>query len=135
MLVSHTPTRVAVARRAHRSRRDAVHARELGRATILLTVTGAVDAATAPHLIGDIDDLLRGYRQLVLDLSGVDFFGAAGYSLLHRLHAGCAGAAVGWVMVTGPEVRRLLRICDADGVFPTAPNIVSAVATLARGAL
>jgi hypothetical protein len=36
------------------------------------------------------------------------------------------------VLVPGSEVERLLRVCDPDGIMPTAPNIVSAVAVLAR---
>jgi hypothetical protein len=48
------------------------------------------------------------------------------------VHSRCARAGVDWVLVAGPEVDRLLRVCDPDGILPTAPNIVSAVATLAR---
>jgi hypothetical protein len=37
------------------------------------------------------------------------------------------------VLVPGPAVTRVLRVCDSDELFTTAGNIVSAVAALARG--
>ena len=109
-----------------------VRSRELSETTVLVTAAGEIDAASAPDLCATIERRAAGYRQLVLDLSHVDFFGTAGYSLLHRLHSRCDLAAVDWVLVAGPEVRRLLRVCDPDGMLPTAANIVSAVASLAR---
>lgn len=110
-----------------------VRARELCPTAILITGAGEVDAATAPGLLDEIERHLHGYHQLVLDLSGVGFFGAAGYAVLRSLDALCSRTATDWVLVAGPEVRRLLRICDPGGELPTAPNIVSAVAALARG--
>jgi len=118
---------------AERRERQSVRARELGARTVLLTVTGDIDAATASGLFDDLETHLRGYRQVVLDLSGVEFFGAAGYSLLNRLHVHCTRASIDWIVVTGTEAQRLLRVCDPDGIFPTAANIVSAMAALARG--
>lgn len=113
--------------------RDQSRVRELGPTTVLLAVTGDIDAASAPTLFNRIQVLLTGYHQLVLDLSGVEFFGTAGYSLLHRLEAFASHAARDWVAVSGTEVQRLLRVCDPEHTFPIASNIVSAVATLARG--
>lgn len=118
---------------AARPAADRVRARELGARTVLLVVTGDIDAVSASGLFDDLETHLQGYRQLVLDLSGVAFFGAAGYSLLSRLHVHCTRASIDWVVVTGTEAQRLLRVCDPDGIFPTAANIVSAMAALARG--
>lgn len=117
---------------AARPTADRVRARELGARTVLLAVAGDIDAATASGLLDDLETHLQGYRQVVLDLSGVEFFGAAGYSLLNRLHVYCTRASIDWVVVTGTEAQRLLRVCDPDGIFPTASNIVSAVAALTR---
>lgn len=109
-----------------------VRARELSTATVLVVAIGDVDAASAGELSQHIEGHLSGYRQLVLDLSRLEFFGTAGYSVLHRVHSRCARAGIDWVLVPGPEVERLLRVCDPAGILPTAPNIVSAVAALAR---
>ncbi len=134
MLVGKNTRPLTVARpTAERRERQSVRARELGDRTVLLAVTGDIDAATASGLFDDLEMQVQGYRQVVLDLSGVEFVGAAGYSLLHRLHVHCTRASIDWVVVTGIEAQRLLRVCDPDGIFPTAANIVSAVAALARG--
>lgn len=109
-----------------------VRSRELSERCVLITASCDIDASTAPDLCAIVQRHATGYRQLVLDLSAVEFFGTAGYSLLHRMHTRCARAAIDWVVVAGPEVQRLLRVCDPDGILPTASNIVSAVATLAR---
>lgn len=109
-----------------------VRSRELSETTVLVTVSGEIDAASAVNTRVAIERHAAGYRQLVLDLSAVAFFGTAGYSLLHRLHSRCAHAEVDWVLVAGTEVQRLLRVCDPDAILPTAGNIVSAVAALAR---
>ena len=111
---------------------DLVRSRELSANAVLVAAFGEIDAANAPDLGGAIDRKLLGYRQLVLDLSRLEFFGAAGYSVLTRLHNRCVANALNWVLVPGREVTRLLRICDPDGLMPTASNIVSAVAALAR---
>ncbi len=111
---------------------EPVRARELSPTTVLVAAFGEIDAASAAGLSERIEEHLEGYRQLVLDLSRLEFFGTAGYSVLHRVHSRCARAGVDWVLVPGPEVGRLLRVCDPDGIVPTASNIVSAVAALAR---
>lgn len=113
---------------------DLVRSRELSATAVLIAGFGEIDAANARKLEAAIGRHLDGYRQLVLDLSRLEFFGTAGYSVLTRLHARCARDAVNWVLVPGREVTRLLRICDPDGLMPTASNIVSAVAALARTA-
>lgn len=132
MLVAHTSSALAVPRTPGSTRPDAVRVRELSATTVLVTAFGDIDASSAAGLSANIDRHVAGYRQLVLDLSRLEFFGTAGYSVLHRVHSRCARAGVGWVLVPGPEVERLLRVCDPDGLLPTAPNIVSAVAALAR---
>lgn len=133
MLVAQTASALAIPRTAGSNNGpEAVRARELSATTVLLAAFGEIDAASASALSESIERHMPGYRQLVLDLSRLEFFGTAGYSVLHRVHARCARAGVAWVLVPGPEVERLLRVCDPDGILPTAPNIVSAVAALAR---
>ena len=47
----------------------------------LLDVAGEIDAASAPDVGTMIERRAAGYRQVVLDLTGVDFFGTAGRRL------------------------------------------------------
>ena len=134
MLVARNTIAPAIQRTAiHLAEPDLVRVRELSASTVLVAAFGEIDAATAADLSERIEHHMDGYRQLVLDLSRLEFFGTAGYSVLHRVHLRCVRAGVDWVLVSGPEVQRLLRVCDPDAILPTAPNIVSAVAVLARG--
>jgi anti-anti-sigma factor len=133
MLVAHTASPLAVPRMAgSHTAPDPVRTRELSATMVLVAAFGEIDAVSAAELFEGIEHSLLGYRQLVLDLSRLTFFGTAGYSVLHRVHSRCARGGLEWVLVPGPEVQRLLRVCDPDGMLPTAPNIVSAVAVLAR---
>lgn len=133
MLVANDASPLVVPRpKRARIEPDLVRSRELSATTVLITTFGEIDAASAGNLCELLERQLSGYRQLVLDLSRLDFFGTAGYSVLHRIHSRCARAGIDWVLVPGPEVSRLLRVCDPDGILTTAPNIVSAVATLTR---
>jgi anti-anti-sigma factor len=132
MLVAKNARPLAIPRPANTPAPEPVRARELSATTVLVAAFGEIDAASAGDLSESIEHHLAGYRQLVLDLSRLEFFGTVGYSVLHRLHSQCARAGIDWVLVPGPEVDRLLRVCDPDGLLPTATNIVSAVAALAR---
>jgi anti-anti-sigma factor len=133
MLVANNAIPLAIRRSANTpTQPDLVRVRELSATTVLMAAFGEIDAASAAGLSERIEEHLGGYRQLVLDLSRLEFFGTAGYSVLHRVHSRCARAGLDWVLVPGPEVERLLRVCDPDGIMPSAPNIVSAVAALAR---
>jgi anti-anti-sigma factor len=132
MFVARTANPVAIPRTAVTTVAGRVRTRALSANTVLMTAFGEIDAASADELSENVERHLIGYRQLVLDLSGLTFFGTAGYSVLHRVHSRCLRTATDWVLVPGKEVDRLLRVCDPDGILPTAPNIVSAVAALAR---
>jgi anti-anti-sigma regulatory factor len=65
---------------------------------------------------------------LILDLRGLDFFGAMGFSALHKVSAGCARAGIGWALVPGAAVSRVLRICDPQGTLPAASTLDAALA-------
>ena len=63
----------------------------------VITAHGELDASNAQELV---DYALRDAdrtERLALDLTGVDFFGTAGFSALHTLNVRCAGAGVEWV--------------------------------------
>jgi anti-anti-sigma factor len=107
--------------------------RELSETTVLVAAVGEIDAANSAELRTFVEDHLGGYQQLVLDLSRLGFFGTDGFSALHAINVRCSRRGIDWVMVPGPEVSRILRVCDHEGALATATNIVSAVATLARG--
>ncbi len=134
MSIATTATPMAVTRLGRDpADRGLFRARELSATTLLVAAVGEIDASNSADLLAYIETQVSGYRQLVLDLSRLAFFGADGFSALHTLHARCSRRTIDWVLVPGPEVTRVLRVCDSEGLLTTAGNIVSAVAALARG--
>jgi len=95
----------------------------------VISAHGDIDASNAGTLI----DLAVAHgsrcRGLVLDLSGLDFFGTEGFSALHRVSVLCARVGTGWAMVPGAAVTRVLWICDPQGSLPTANTVEGAMAT------
>ncbi|MFB9238052.1 STAS domain-containing protein [Plantactinospora siamensis] len=92
----------------------------------VLTVSGEVDMSNA-HLIGELAESALGNRpiRLVLDLSGVTFFGAHGISALLRIHAAVVLAG-GRCTLRQPStfVHYLLAVTGADRdlvLEPAAP--------------
>ena len=98
--------------------------------TAVVTAHGEIDAANAQELV---DFALRhGNRvnRLVLDLSGVDFFGTSGFSALHTLNVRCAGESIAWASVPSPAVSRLLGICDPDSSLPLHDGVATALSAI-----
>ncbi|HEX2284182.1 MAG TPA: STAS domain-containing protein [Mycobacterium sp.] len=96
----------------------------------VVTAHGELDAANAQEFV---DYALRHAAHmncLVLDLSGIEFFGTAGFSALHTLNVRCAGESIEWAMAPSPAVSRLLRICDPDSALPIRPGVEAALAAV-----
>jgi anti-anti-sigma factor len=96
----------------------------------VITAHGELDAANAQEFV---DYALRHATHmncLVLDLSGIDFFGTAGFSALHTLNVRCAGENIEWTMAPSPAVTRLLRICDPDSALPIRASVDAALAAV-----
>ena len=134
MSVATAATPLAVTRLGRdRADHGLFRARELSTTTVLVAADGEVDASNSAALLSYVEKHVGDYDQLVLDLSKLTFFATDGYSALHSIDVRCSRRGIDWVLVPSPEVTRVLRVCDPDGLFPTAGNIVSAVAALARG--
>jgi anti-anti-sigma factor len=95
---------------------------------VLITARGDLDAANSNDFVDWALQHSDRASRLVLDLSGVEFFGTAAFSALHTFNVRCAGARADWLMVPGPAVLRLLRICDPDAMFPLCADVDSALA-------
>src|SRR6185437_9362011 len=76
---------------------------------VVITADGELDASNA--------------TPLVVDLSGLEFFGTAGFSALHLINVRCAGANLRWAVVPSKAVSRLLRICDPDHALPLIASV------------
>jgi anti-anti-sigma factor len=98
--------------------------------TAVITAHGELDAANAQEFV---DYALRHAAQadrLVLDLTGVEFFGTAGFSALHSVNVRCAGEKIQWALAPSAAVTRLLRICDPDSALPICDSVDAALSAV-----
>jgi anti-anti-sigma factor len=96
----------------------------------IVSAHGDIDGANACSLTDyAVANAVR-CRGIVLDLSGLEFFGTDGFLALHRVSVSCARAGIGWVLVPGAAVTRLLRICDPHGWLPAVGTVGTALANL-----
>ena len=106
--------------------------RRLKSSVVVISAHGDIDASNAGTLTEYTLAHVTGCRGLILDLRGLDFFGAKGFSALRKVSAGCAGAGIGWALVPGAAVSRVLRICDPQGTLPAASTLDAALAEQCR---
>jgi anti-anti-sigma factor len=98
-----------------------------GQSATVITVRGEIDAVNANHFADYVQRAFGLSKRVVLDLRGVDFIGTAGFSALHRINVVCSAAGGQWVVIPGPPVQHLLRICDPDGALPTTIALAEVV--------
>jgi anti-anti-sigma factor len=92
----------------------------------VITAHGELDASNARQLADYVHRCASHSKSLTLDLSGLEFFGTAGFSALHTINVRCARADVRWAVVPSQAVSRLLRICDPDNALPIAKSVAAA---------
>ena len=92
-------------------------------ARVVITAHGELDASNAAQLADYFDLCIAHSTPLVLDLSGLKFFGTDGFSALHLINVKCAGANLRWAVVPSNGVTRLLRICDPDHTLPLIESV------------
>lgn len=90
---------------------------------------GELDASNANQLANYVQRCSAHAKRVIVDLTGLEFFGTAGFSALHTINVRCAGADVEWAVVPGTAVSRLLRICDPDKTLPTTDSAAAGLAT------
>ncbi|HEY6575412.1 MAG TPA: STAS domain-containing protein [Mycobacterium sp.] len=90
----------------------------LNSTVVRISASGEIDASNTAEMLDYV--LRRGAncRSLILDLSDVTFFAAAGFSALGTLDVRCSRASVSWMLVDGPAVSRVLSICDPERTLP-----------------
>jgi anti-anti-sigma factor len=98
------------------------------RSAAVISAHGYIDASNAEIVIEYTLEHLMRCRALILDLRGLDFFGTEGFSALHKLSVCCARAGLGWAVVSGEAVSRVLQIVDPEGLLPTARTVEAALA-------
>ncbi len=104
------------------------HCRHL--ATVV-TIDGEIDAANVERIAVYLRRFLLGDSPVVLDMTEVGRITSAGLSLLLTFDDDCDGAGLGWTLVAGPAVSRLLNDAAARDAFPTAGSVREALRDLA----
>lgn len=113
-----------------RTDRAVFSAEELADGRVLIGVQGDVDATNRQALGRFVARHTRVSKQLILDLTSVDFFGSQGFTALYYVSVQCARRDVDWMIAGGRTVRRILRICDPDGELPLIADLEAALARL-----
>lgn len=102
----------------------------LAPSTAVLSVFGEIDAANGREFSDYVVLHLPHVREMVLDLTGVAFFGTAAFSAVHAMGARATEQGIDWTLVPSHAVGRLLRICDPDGMLPVEESVASALLRL-----
>jgi anti-anti-sigma factor len=107
--------------------------RRLKSSVAVISAHGHIDASNAETATKYALGHLMRCRGLILDLRGLDFFGTEGFSALHKLSVCCARAGLGWAVVPGEAVSRVLQIVDPQGLLPAARTVDAAMAIVQDG--
>jgi anti-sigma B factor antagonist len=101
----------------------------------VLAISGEVDVYSAPDLRSRVGDLVNsGHRQLVLDLSGVEFLDSTGLSVLVASQNRIREIGGVLTLVCSQEwLLKLFRITGLDQVFTMCPTVDEALADPTTG--
>jgi anti-sigma B factor antagonist len=99
----------------------------------MLLVEGEVDVATAPRLLGVLNQAVHGPLQsLVVDLSAVGFMDSTGLALLINAHRRLTRRRKGFAVVCPPgPLRRVFELTDMLETLHVCPDRESAAAAAA----
>jgi anti-anti-sigma factor len=89
---------------------------------VIIAVEGELDASNTPQLCSYIERHQFIADRLYLDLRQVTFCATAGLAVLYRVKHQRDEQGAYWRMLTGPAVRKLLRVCNAGGL-PQLDNL------------
>lgn len=103
-----------------------------GRAGAVVAADGEIDAANA----GPFADYTRRCADccewLILDLAELTFIGTVGFTALQSINAQCAAAQTRLMVIPGPAVSNVLRICDPQSRLPLVASLSDALADVQR---
>jgi anti-anti-sigma factor len=94
---------------------------------VVLSVLGEIDLVTAPDLAEGIAEQLSGTPRLVVDLSGVSFFGSLGLATLIHAVELAEERDVQLTLVPGPLVRRTMDLTRTAEYFTVFETVTEAL--------
>ncbi len=98
----------------------------------VVTARGELDASNIHHLTDYLNRSLAGGRNVVLDLSRLEFLAAQGIAALFELDSECERMGITWAMLPSHPVTRLLRICGEEARLPVVSSIDEALKRLSQ---
>jgi anti-sigma B factor antagonist len=108
-------------------------AHEVVPTAVIVRATGEIDMATAPEFLAQLREaceLARSGQNVVVDLTGVSFFGSAGLSVLLQIHERCDALSTPLrVVASSHVVIRTLRVTAMDRVLRLVDSLDGAVAS------
>jgi anti-anti-sigma regulatory factor len=93
----------------------------------VVTITGAVDASNVDQVIDYARRFNLPDNPFVLDLSGLDTFGAQAVRLLYAVDDACAAVGLEWALIPSQAVSLTLLVTHEDISFPTATTVHEAL--------
>ena len=98
--------------------------------TALISAHGDIDASNASGLAEYAMAHTEDAACLMLDLTGVGFFGTAGFAALNTVDTSWSRRGLDWMLIPGDAVNRLLRICDPDYRLQRRNTVPAALSAL-----
>jgi anti-sigma B factor antagonist len=99
---------------------------------VVVSVSGSVDMLSAPWLTDAIESALAKHPNgLVVDLSGVEFLGSAGISVLMAAHAKMGDSGRFMVVADGPATHRPLTLLGLNEILSLHRTLDAALSKLA----
>jgi anti-sigma B factor antagonist len=97
--------------------------------TAVVHAAGEVDMSNAQQLLGATHGACGEIREptpLVVDLTGITFFGSSGISVLLQTHHQCQAQRTPLRVIATSRVRRTLHICGLDRVLDIQDSLTAA---------
>ncbi len=93
----------------------------------VVTISGTVDARNVDQVIDYAQRFNLPDKPFVLDLTGVDTFGAQAVRLLYAVDEACSAAGLEWAVIPSQAVSLTLLVTRGDIDFPTATTVHEAL--------
>ena len=103
-----------------------------GRSGAVLAADGEVDAANAEPFADYAKHCADCCEWLILDFSALTFIGTVGFSALQSVADRCATSGIQLVVIPGPALSTVLRICDPESRLPLASSLTAALADVQK---
>jgi anti-anti-sigma factor len=128
--------RSAEAAPGRRPNRRGAHVKLYSRSAdvLMIAVQGEIDASNAAHVALQMHGSLAMGRPVVVDMTDVEFLGAAGLLHIFAFDKACANVGTTWTLVASRSVRRLIDLVDVGRSLPVVSCLAEAVQRCASAA-